>query len=68
MASLVLTDSSQLTSDGQHLEVSCELSLSTKEVMGPLYLQRVNIPSFILKIDKEMITKHLEISRKVLDE
>nr|CAD7461575.1 unnamed protein product [Timema tahoe] len=57
MASLVLTDSSQLTSDSQHLgiylgyiiwsgnfskpsTVSCELSVSTKEAMGLLYLLR----------------------------
>nr|CAD7269906.1 unnamed protein product [Timema shepardi] len=38
MTSLVLTDSSQLTSDSQHLEVSCELSVSTKEATALLYL------------------------------
>nr|CAD7579280.1 unnamed protein product [Timema californicum] len=48
VASLVLTDSSQLTSDSQHLginnlvwellkAVSCELSVSTKEAMGLLH-------------------------------
>nr|CAD7262134.1 unnamed protein product [Timema shepardi] len=35
MASLVLTDSSQLNSDGFE---NCELSVSTKEAMGSLYL------------------------------
>nr|CAD7393709.1 unnamed protein product [Timema cristinae] len=40
MASLVLTDSSQLTYYSQHLEllaISCELSVSTKEAMGLIY-------------------------------
>nr|CAD7427519.1 unnamed protein product [Timema monikensis] len=39
VTSLVLTDSSQLTSDSQHLEllaVYCELSVITKEAMGLL--------------------------------
>nr|CAD7205060.1 unnamed protein product [Timema douglasi] len=33
-ASLVLTDSSRLTSDSQHLAISCELSVSPKGAMG----------------------------------
>nr|CAD7403090.1 unnamed protein product [Timema cristinae] len=43
VASLVLTDSSQLTSDSQHLAVSCELSVSTKEAMGLLYIHYCNV-------------------------
>nr|CAD7267384.1 unnamed protein product [Timema shepardi] len=42
MTSLVLTDSSQLTSDSQHL-VSCELSVSTKEAMGLLYIPKCRL-------------------------
>nr|CAD7408764.1 unnamed protein product [Timema poppensis] len=38
MASLVLTESSQLTYDSQDLAISCELSVSTKEAMGLLWL------------------------------
>nr|CAD7268377.1 unnamed protein product [Timema shepardi] len=56
MASLVLTDSSQLTPDSQHLavklnttsalanyatEVSCELSVSTREAVGLLYMRAI---------------------------
>nr|CAD7575536.1 unnamed protein product [Timema californicum] len=41
MTSLVLTDSSQLTSESQHLAISCELSVSTKEVMGLLYQSEI---------------------------
>nr|CAD7421303.1 unnamed protein product [Timema poppensis] len=43
VASLVLTDSSQLTPDSQYLAVSCELSVSTKEATGLLYAFKHNV-------------------------
>nr|CAD7401210.1 unnamed protein product [Timema cristinae] len=60
MASLVLTDSSQLTSDSQHLEllaVSCELSVSTKEAMGLLLYGDSNSVKYLKPLPKEPISQ-----------
>nr|CAD7447019.1 unnamed protein product [Timema bartmani] len=61
MASLVLTDSSQLTSDSQNLEVSCELSVSTKEAMGlPATRNNIAYGPFPLILTVSLTPKQLD--------